>query len=163
MTVLVAYGTRNGSTAGIAEVVGDSLRAEGFSVEVCPARQVRDVAGYEAVVLGGAVYANRWHRDARSFVRRHVRALNERPVWLFSSGPLDDSADNRDIPPVPQVEQAVQRLHAKGHATFGGRLADDATGFVARAMARNGRAGDFRNPARIGAWARSVAAVLAHR
>ncbi|GAA3775834.1 hypothetical protein GCM10022206_13160 [Streptomyces chiangmaiensis] len=66
-----------------------------------PAGSVGSVAPYDAVVAGGALYAGRCHGDARRFVRRHGRALAERPLWLFSSGPLDASASERDIPPSP--------------------------------------------------------------
>ncbi len=158
--VLVAYGTRNGSTAGIAETVGIALQAEGLVVEVRPARLVHHVDGYDAVVLGGALYSRRWHPDALRFARRHAMALRGRPVWLFSSGPLDGSADDHDIPPVPGASEAMDRLAARGHATFGGRLTATAHGYIARAMVRNGRGGDFRNPDRIGTWARGIASQL---
>lgn len=158
--VLVAYGSKNGSTAGIAEMVATTLRSEGFEVDVKDARGVRDVSEYAAVVLGGALYAGRWHKDARRFAHRHVRALAGRPVWLFSSGPLDDSADHAEIAAVAQVRDAAQRLAARGHATFGGRLTADAKGFIARAMVRNGHGGDFRNPDRIATWTRQLAATL---
>lgn len=160
MQVLVAYGTKNGSTAGIAEVIGDALRAEGFSVRVQRAGDVRAVRDIDAVVLGGALYANIWHKDARSFARRYARALAGRPVWLFSSGPLDESADTKQIPPVPGARNAARLLQARGHATFGGRLTEDAKGFVARSMVRRGHGGDFRNPARIRVWAKEVAEAL---
>jgi menaquinone-dependent protoporphyrinogen oxidase len=163
MTVLVAYGTSNGSTAGIAEMIAATLRAEGISTQVEPAGLVRDVGTYEAVILGGALYAGRWHRDARSFARRHRKALAGRPVWLFSSGPLDNSADAGAVPPVAQVVQAGQRLHAAGHITFGGRLTEEAGGFVARAMVRNGKGGDFRNPEQIAGWAQTIAHQLTDR
>lgn len=156
-TVLVAYGSKNGSTKGIADLIGIALQHEGLAVAVRPAGEVRDLGGYDAVVLGGALYAGRWHQDARRFVRRHADVLTRTPLWLFSSGPLDDSADQRDIPPVSYVARAARRLRARGHVTFGGRLADDAKGFVAKAMVRNGRGGDFRNTERIGGWARSIA------
>jgi menaquinone-dependent protoporphyrinogen oxidase len=158
--VLVAYGTRNGSTAGIAEIIGTTLLEEGLAAEVQPANQVRSVAGYDAVVLGGALYAGRWHRDARRFARRHATAVQGRPVWLFSSGPLDDSADSKDIPPVPQAARAVSDLHARQHVTFGGQLTDQAKGFIAKAMVRNGHGGDFRSPEHIQAWSRTIAAGL---
>jgi menaquinone-dependent protoporphyrinogen oxidase len=159
-TVLVAYGTKNGSTAGIADMIGATLIEEGVSAEVRSADEVGSVEQYDAVILGGALYAGRWHRDARRFVRRHHKALEGRPVWLFSSGPLDASADTRDIPPVGQAARALQQLGAREHVTFGGRLTDQAKGFVARAMVRNGRGGDFRNPARVAAWSRSIVAQL---
>lgn len=114
--VLVAYGSKNGSTAGIAEIIATVLRDEGIAADVQPAVRIRSIAGYDAVVLGGALYAGHWHRDARRFARQHV--------------------------------------------TFGGRLTDQAKGFVARAMVRNGRGGDFRNPERIQAWSRTIATAL---
>jgi menaquinone-dependent protoporphyrinogen oxidase len=159
--VLVAYGTTSGSTAGIAEMIGAALREDGFEVEVLPAGQVGDVAGYDAVVLGGALYANRWHKDARRFTRRHAGSLRRTPVWLFSSGPLDRSATEAEIPPVPSAARAAQRLNALGHVTFGGRLGPEATGWIARKMAQNGRGGDFRDDSRIRAWAHERAAELA--
>jgi menaquinone-dependent protoporphyrinogen oxidase len=86
--------------------------------------------------------------------------LQGRPVWLFSSGPLDTSADTSEIPPVAQAARALQQLGARQHVTFGGRLTEQARGFIARAMVRNGRGGDFRNPARVEAWSRSIVSQL---
>jgi menaquinone-dependent protoporphyrinogen oxidase len=158
--VLVVYGSKSGATEGIAEIVGAALREEGIQADVSPASRVEAVTGYDAVVIGGALYANRWHRDARRFTRRYEKELQSCPVWMFSSGPLDDSADQKDIPPVPQAAKAVQALHAREHVTFGGRLDDQAKGFIARSMVRGGHGGDFRNPGRIESWSRSIAAAL---
>jgi menaquinone-dependent protoporphyrinogen oxidase len=154
--VLVAYGTKNGSTAGIAKIIGEELRADGLSADVREARSVHSLDGYDAVVIGGALYTGRWHKAARRLARRQSAALRQRPVWLFSSGPLDDSADRADIPPVRQVAAAATATNARGHATFGGRLTEEAHGFVARAMVRNDHGGDFRNPERIRAWAKEI-------
>lgn len=158
--VLVAYGSKNGGTAGIAGIIGTTLKGYGLAADVRPAGAVRSVDGYDAVIIGGALYANHWHREARRFVRRYATLLLGRPVWLFSSGPLDDSADTTDIPPVPQAAEAARLLQVRQHVTFGGQLTAGAKGFIARAMARNGRGGDFRNPERIRSWTRSIAAIL---
>ncbi|MFG2030590.1 flavodoxin domain-containing protein [Streptomyces sp. NPDC048825] len=159
--VLVAYGTTNGSTAQIAEAVAAVLRKEGFTSEALPAGSVTRVTPYDAVVVGGGLYAGRWHKDARRFVRRHRRELAERPLWLFSSGPLDASASERDIPPVPGVKKAMTRLDARGHVTFGGCLEEGAKGFIARKIVSSGKGGDFRNFPEIEAWAARVAGELA--
>ncbi|CAL9661324.1 hypothetical protein SUDANB105_07025 [Streptomyces sp. enrichment culture] len=159
--VLVAYGTTNGSTARIAETVADVLRTRGLTVETAPAGAVDDVTPYDAVVVGGALYAGRWHKDARRFVRRHRRALAERPLWLFSSGPLDASATERNIPPVPGVRRVMTRLDAQEHITFGGCLEEGARGFVARMILRDGRGGDFRDFPGIERWAARVADEIA--
>ena len=158
--VLVTYGTKNGSTAGIAKMIGEELRDQGASVDVLEAGSVRSLDDYDAVVIGGALYAGRWHRAARRFVRRQSAALRQRPVWLFSSGPLDDSADRSDLPPVRQVAAVAAATNARGHATFGGRLTEQAQGFIARSMVRNGRGGDFRNPEHIKMWAKQIAQEL---
>lgn len=161
-TVLVTYGTTNGSTAGIAEAVADVLGKSGLTVEACPARSATDVARYDAVVVGGGLYAGRWHKDARRFVRRNRVLLAERPVWFFSSGPLDASASERDIPPVRGVQKAMTRLDVRDHITFGGRLEDGAKGWVAGMILRSGKGGDFRDFAAIQAWAGGIADALRH-
>jgi menaquinone-dependent protoporphyrinogen oxidase len=140
-------------------MIGDALADAGLDAEVRPAERPATVRDYAAVIVCGALYANRWHRHARRFVRRYDRELALRPVWMVASGPLDDSAAVSVIPPVDGVRQLMERIGARGHVTFGGRLAPDARGFPASAMAKT-RAGDWRDPARIHTWATSVAAEL---
>ena len=142
-------------------VAPDALRGIGLDADVRPAAEVRDVGRYDVVVLGGAFYMGRWHRDARRFARRHRHALADRPVWLFCSGPLEPSASERDIPPVPGGRRAERRLGAEGHATFGGRLEAGAGGRIARTILEKGRGGAFRDFDRIAAWATGIAADLA--
>lgn len=161
--VLVAYGTTNGSTAQIAEAIAEVLRKDGLTVDALPAGSVASVSSYDAVVVGGGLYAGRWHKDARRFVRRHGKVLAERPLWLFSSGPLDASAAERDIPPVPAVQRAMTQLDAREHITFGGSLEAGAKGWVAGMILRSGKGGDFRDFTRIEAWADRVAGELTDR
>ncbi|WP_030748805.1 flavodoxin domain-containing protein [Streptomyces griseus] len=158
--VLVAYGSKHGATAGIADEIGRTLRADGFDTDVRPADTVTDVGDYDGVVLGGALYAGRWNGKARKCARRNAEQLRHRPVWLFSSGPVDSSAERHDVPPVPGVARSVKRLGAREHVTFGGALTADTPGFIARAVVRKGKGGDFRDPARVRAWAHRIGAAL---
>jgi len=157
--VLIAYGTKRGGTAGLAKMIGDELAAAGLRTTVQPAHDVKRLDGFDAVVIAGALYANRWHRDARRFARRHAKTLRARPVWLVSSGPLDASAAEREIPPVKQVAAAMSSIGARGQITFGGRLEPTAKGFPARAMAKS-RSGDWRDPDQVHMWASSIAEEL---
>ena len=159
MRVLVAWGSKAGGTEGIAQILGAKLRQQGLDVVLQEASVVRDLRGYDGVIVGGALYANRWHQAARRLVMRNLTALRQVPVWLFSSGLLDDSAGRHDIPPTVEVATLMQRVGALGHATFGGRLKPDAKGFPASAMAKK-LAGDWRDPGRIEAWAAVIAAAL---
>ncbi|HEY3610627.1 MAG TPA: flavodoxin domain-containing protein [Pseudonocardiaceae bacterium] len=162
MRVLVAYGSRNGATAGLARMIGTALLARGLDTEVLAADDVYGLAGFDAVIVAGALYYGRWHRAARSFVRRLADELRQMPVWLVSSGPLDDSATTTEIPPVPQVRLLSAVIGAREHVTFGGRLATDAIGFPARAMART-RSGDWRDATQVRDWSQSVAEELLSR
>lgn len=148
---LVVYGSTRGGTAGLAQMIGTELQHHGWEVVVQDAAQPADLRGVDLVIIGGALYFNRWHRAARSFARRREPALRTIPVWLFSSGPLDGSAASGDIAPVPQVQEIARRLEARGHLTFGGRLAADAKGLGARSLARK-YAGDYRDPAQVADW-----------
>ncbi len=84
--VLVAYATKYGATAGIAEKIGQVLREAGLAVDVKPAGQAGDPGGYQAVVLGSAVYIGRWRKEAAHYLKANEKALAQRPVWLFNSG-----------------------------------------------------------------------------
>jgi menaquinone-dependent protoporphyrinogen oxidase len=159
MAILIVYGSKMGGTAGLADLLAEALRGHGFEVTVAPAEEIRDLGDPEAVVIGGALYANRWHKQARRFVRRHRDALQQRPVWLFSSGPLDDSATTTELPPTKGVEAAMVATRARGHRTFGGALPSDAKGFPASAMAKE-KAGDWRDPDAVAAWAKDLAVAL---
>ena len=162
MKVLVTYGSKRAGTAGLAEMLGVDLRAHGFAVDVVDAAAMPLVDDYDAVVVGGALYAGRWHADARKFVKRNARELRRRPVFLFSSGPLDDSATTEDLEPTRQVRKLMARVGAEDHKTFGGRLEADAEGFAAHAMAKE-HAGDWRDATEVNHWAAYVAARLQGR
>lgn len=159
--VLVAYASKNGGTTGIADWIGNTLTGRGVAADVRPAGDVHDLSGYTAVVLGSGLYAGRWLRDATRFARRHRQSLRAVPVWLFSSGPLDSSAAERDVPPVSGVVRVADEVDAVEHVTFGGRLVPGARGLTARLILSRGGGGDFRDPARVRAWAERVAATAA--
>jgi len=159
MRVLVTWGSKRGGTEGIGRMIGEALQERGLEVVALPADRVGGLGGFEAVIVGGALYAGRWPAAARRFVNRRVAELRKVPVWFFSSGPLDDSADRAEIPATPQVAVLAERVGALGHATFGGRLSPDAKGFPASAMAKE-KSGDWRNSERIRAWAAQLAESL---
>ena len=121
-------------------MIGEALTDAGCEAVVSPAAELRYVAGAEAVTVAGGLYANRWHRDARRSVRRNRAALQKLPLWLVSSGPLDDSAGQHDIPPTSQVRKLAAAVGARSHVTFAGRLTPDAKGFPATAMVKRSAA-----------------------
>jgi menaquinone-dependent protoporphyrinogen oxidase len=159
MRVLITWGTRIGGTECIARTIGEVLSREGFDVTLSPAGRAGDVRRFDAAIIGGAIYANRWHRDARRFVANNAAALRAIPVFLFSSAPLDHGGDRRPFPPSRHVTALMDRLGARGHVTFGGRPHREAR-LPSAGAATRARAPDSRNEGRIRAWATDLAEVL---
>ena len=63
--MLVTYATKHGATAEIAMKIGDVLSKNIPSVDVIPIHEVKDIAVYEAIIVGSAVYVGRWRKEAR--------------------------------------------------------------------------------------------------
>ena len=85
--ILIAYASRHGSTREIAEVIGRKLRKANFEVHISTVEDVESLIPYDAVILGSAVYASYWMAKAVDFLKANARALSNKHVWLFSSGP----------------------------------------------------------------------------
>jgi menaquinone-dependent protoporphyrinogen oxidase len=138
------------------------MRSVGCDAQARPASEVDDLSGYAAVVLGSAVYAKRWRREARGFARRHGAALRDLPLWLFSSGPLGAVEEHPTAPMPPVAERLAKELGARENVMFGGRVPTEPGNFVERAMAKNTppERRDARDWPAIEAWARGVAAQL---
>jgi menaquinone-dependent protoporphyrinogen oxidase len=160
MRVLVTAASKHGATTEIATAIADKIRESDITVDLSPPDAVREVGAYDAVVVGSAVYGGHWIEPARGFVDRHAGQLRQRPVWLFSSGPIGN-------PPKPdqelvEIAPMIRRLGARGHRTFAGRLDPDSLGFVERALTAALRAphGDFRDFNAIRSWAAEIAEAL---
>jgi menaquinone-dependent protoporphyrinogen oxidase len=95
MHVLVAYGTRYGSTREVAETVAATLEEQGMDTDVKTAREVRSLDGYDAVVLGTPLYMGALHKDVRALLEKNSVALERTPFALFALGPIkaDDGID----------------------------------------------------------------------
>ena len=173
MTVLVAYATRYGATAGIAERIAATLTADGHEAHALPVEVVHSLANVEAVVVGSAVYFGSWLKPAAAFVERHRATLSELPVWLFSSGPLpgavepDKTAGETENGEQPkQIDELRAAVGALGHQVFDGALDPKKLGVRDR-LIRSLPAGkpllpevDGRDWAAIDEWAAGIAADL---
>jgi menaquinone-dependent protoporphyrinogen oxidase len=80
--ILIAYASRAGSTAGVAEAIGRALAEGGLRVDVRPMAEIADVEPYAAVVAGSAVRGG-WLPEAIEFVRAHQIALRRKPFASF--------------------------------------------------------------------------------
>lgn len=156
--VLVTYASKMGSTREIAEHVGARLTESGCAADVRSVDLVDSVDGYRAVVLGSAVYANRWRREALRFLHRFRHRLAARPVWLFESGWVGSRPSV--LVATPAARRWASRLGAPAPAVFGGRLDPDlATGPLDRTLAK-ALPGDARDWDAIRSWSDRVGHAL---
>ena len=81
--ILVTYASRLGSTAGVAEAIGQTLRDNGAEVDVLRMQDVTDLTSYSAVVAGSAIRGNEWLPEAMQFMRTHQAALRQKPFAAF--------------------------------------------------------------------------------
>ena len=163
--VLVAYGTKYGATAEIAEKIGEVLRQEGLEADVVRADRAGDLSSYRAVVLGSAVYIGRWRKEAAKFLEDKEAALAEKPVWLFSSGPTDegDPVELMQGWRFPgKLQPIADRIGARDMVIFHGVADPDKMNFIERWMLKNVGAstGDFRDWEAITSWAKAIAEEL---
>src|SRR5262249_13648974 len=121
VNILIALATRHGSPREIPEARPGELPAAGHPAELREAGDFDDGVGYDAVVVGSAIYMGDWLPEARAYVERNRALLATVPVWLFSSGPLGrDDPQPKDDP--RHLAGMVGETGARGHRIFVGKL-----------------------------------------
>lgn len=163
MKVLVTAASKHGATEEIAEWIGEAMGTAGVEAVVRRPGDVASLEGFDAVIIGSAVYAGRWQDEAKAFIDRLGPELARRPVYLFSSGPagepLRPDGDPADAEPMMIATAAVE------HRIFPGRIERKLLGFGERAIVAALRVpdGDFRQRPDVEAWAREIVAALQAR
>lgn len=160
MRVLVTAASKHGSTSDIAQAIGAALASREIDADVWSIEAVESLDVYDAVVLGSAIYMGHWLDPAKKFIERHATVLRERPVWLFSSGPLGDPAK----PEGPPADAAamIEATGTREHVVFAGSLDKHRLGIAERAMVAAVKApeGDYRPWDEVEAWAVRIAEEL---
>lgn len=163
--VLVAYATKHGSTTEIADKIAETMVNAGLHAVALPVEHIGDLDSYSAVVLGSAVYAGQWCKEAAAFLKKHEKELAQRPVWIFSSGPTGegDPATLMKGWLLPQdLQDVVNRIHPRDIALFHGEIDESKLNLFEKVIVKGVKApaGDYRNWYEIIAWARQIAESL---
>ena len=159
--VLVAVASKHGGTQDIAYGIARILMGWGLKADVKNIETDADINGYEAVILGSAVYRGSWLKPAINFVNCYASELSSRPTWLFSSGPVG-------TPLKPEPEEAVKigeimaKTKAREHHVFTGRLDKRNLSLTERSIVKmvGVKDGDWRDWQDVGSWAVKIAKQL---
>jgi menaquinone-dependent protoporphyrinogen oxidase len=160
--VLVAYASKYGATAEIAEKIGEVLKQEGLQADVLPAKSVKNLAEYAAVIIGSAVYIAMWRKEASNFLKKNEKLLTGKPVWLFSTGPggQGDPVQLLKGWRVPNgLKPVIDRIKPRDTAVFGGNVNAEKMNSIEKWMIKNVKSpvGDFRDWNAITKWAKGIA------
>jgi menaquinone-dependent protoporphyrinogen oxidase len=172
MRVLVVYGSKYGSTQGIAERIAGKLIETGHQSAAVPVESAGRLEGYDAFVIGSAAYMGSWLKEPAEFVRRNKAILSTRPVWLFSSGPLGREStdqhgrDLRETSVPKEIAEFNGSIIPRDHHVFFG-AADHTKFSIAHRLVYAMPAirkvlmdGDYRDWKEIDGWAESIAKAL---
>lgn len=163
--ILVAYASKYGATAEIAEKIGQILSQSSLLVDVLSMDKVKDITPYRAVILGTALYIGQWRKEAVKFLQSTETSLSHQKVWLFISGPTGEG-DPKELVQgwhIPRsLQPLVDRIKPHDIAVFHGNVDLKKISFIEKWMIHQVKAspGDYRDWKAIIAWATSIADVV---
>lgn len=159
--ILVAYGSKRGSTAEIAEKIGEALRQKGLQVDVLDAGTVNDLTPYSKIILGSSVYIGLWHKNAVRFLKKNIEILEKLPVWLFICGPTGsgnpiEQMDGWFYP--KSLQPVIERIHPRAITCFSGKLVLKTLNPFEKWIINKVKApeGDFRDWQAVASWANTI-------
>ena len=107
--ILVTYATMAGSTVEVAQTVAEELTMGGMQVQVLPLSEVKDLQGYDGVVVGGPMIMG-WHRGAIRFLKKNRALFNRIPLAVFVTAMSVTHSDEIGMDDVPvYVDQKLPK------------------------------------------------------
>ena len=146
--ILVIYATKYGATEGIATTIADGLQKQDYDVDVRNVKDVFDIAGYSAVIIGSPIYYGKILPEMVSFVGLHKNMLHEIPVIGFLSGHtlLDISPEKKQAASAA-FDQVKEYIELREIGYFAGKISEEQLSFKDKALMKitGVKPGDYRN------------------
>lgn len=126
MKILVAYATKHGSTAEVAEFIGQVFREHDLDTTVMAAEKVQSVSDYDAFVVGSPVYASLWLTEISQFLERFETELSKKPVYYWMNCIRVLEPDGREHALAEYIyKPLMNKIGVRDIAVFGGKLSLD--------------------------------------
>jgi menaquinone-dependent protoporphyrinogen oxidase len=159
--ILVAYASRHGSTAQIADRIHRHFKDAGISADIYPINSVDSLKGYTTVIIGSAVYVGQWRKDAGRFLKKNIEPLQEKDVWIFSTGPTGEGDPSKLLKGwiMPKsLLPLANKIGAKEITVFHGYVDPEKLTGLQRFMVNkiDAPVGDFRDWKMIDNWAKKI-------
>lgn len=164
--VLVAYGTRAGSTASVAERVAEVLNRSGFTAQAVNAKEAAEVGSYDAVVLGSSIRAGKLHPEALKFLDKNKAALAAKPFAVFVVClAMKDGDEKGRTTAAAYLEPVRAQVKPVSEGLFAGTYDPEKLGFAVRQVMKMMKAppGDYRKWDEIEAWATGLVPLFGAR
>jgi len=139
MNTLILYATKHGAAADIAQRIAE--KTSGTTLHNLAQANVPNLADFDCIIVGSAVYAGMFRKEAKAFLAAHADVLLQKRLGLFASGllPAEEQKNFADNVPAQLLAHASAAMLLGGvfdpaKANFAERMAMKAvakqTGYV---------------------------------
>ncbi|HEX7482389.1 MAG TPA: flavodoxin domain-containing protein, partial [Candidatus Bathyarchaeia archaeon] len=117
---------RWGGTTGIAEKIGDTLKKEGYIVDVLDAElRPRSISLYDLVIVGSGIRADKWTKETLNFIEKNAELLKTKRTAMFVSCQMaDGKKESQERAKKLYLEKTAEQYGLKplAYGFFGGFL-----------------------------------------
>ncbi|KQC03294.1 MAG: hypothetical protein APR53_01355 [Methanoculleus sp. SDB] len=162
--VLIAYASRYGSTREIAEAIAEVLQEQGIESDLKSVMEIKNITGYDGIVIGSPIYMGKWLVEAVDFVKLFQEALRKMPVAIFAVGfsMREPTEDNRQKA-LAAIHAIRPYVHPLDVGIFAGKMVFEELSEADRqiiSLSGASESADFRDWDEIAAWAGELKAIL---
>jgi len=161
--ILIAYASRTGVTAEFAQTLAQAPAFAADRVQVLKMQDVRDLDGFDAVILGSSVRFGQWLAEAQKFVESRQKDLTQRPTALFTVHDLNRGGDAASrLQREAYLAKVRPLLQARCEGFFVGRTEAARLNFFERLLLRMipQETGAPTSPQALQAWAQTARTAL---
>ncbi|MFX1256101.1 MAG: flavodoxin domain-containing protein [Promethearchaeota archaeon] len=128
--ILIAYGSRYGSTEEISIKFKETLEEKGFTVDLVDLkfRNKLNIHDYSGILIGSGIRIGRWTNGAKNFLKKNVKDINDKRMLVgifLSSGEASDPETRPEA-----VEKYLEQVFNKLKLDLGDHILYDAFGGV---------------------------------
>jgi len=130
--VLIAYGSRYGSTEEVSIKFKETLELKGFDVDLVNLKakkiKIPEISSYYGVLIGSGIRISKWTKEAKNFLKKNAKAINENNIITGVFLCSGEAADPEERPAV--VDKYLVQVFNKLGLEPGDHVLHDAFGGV---------------------------------